>query len=138
MHLSGRCLCGAVRYTIEADPNVSMRLCHCLDCRKLTGSTNSTYLIVPATAFTLAQGKYKQFSKKADSGATTIDMFCGDCGSPLWREKESLEGMMLIRAGTLEDAEAVNAMKPSTELYTARRAGWLSVVRGAEQKSGRQ
>ena len=37
MEIKGGCLCGAVRYTAEADPT-SATVCHCRDCQKFTGS----------------------------------------------------------------------------------------------------
>jgi hypothetical protein len=36
MEIKGGCLCGAVRYTAEADPT-SATVCHCRDCQKFTG-----------------------------------------------------------------------------------------------------
>jgi len=35
----GGCLCGAVRYRLEARP-LAIDACHCNDCRKLTGAAN--------------------------------------------------------------------------------------------------
>src|SRR5215472_2409820 len=37
MEIKGGCLCGAVRYTAEAEPT-SATVCHCRDCQKFTGS----------------------------------------------------------------------------------------------------
>jgi len=37
MEIKGGCLCGAVRYTAQADPT-SATVCHCRDCQKFTGS----------------------------------------------------------------------------------------------------
>src|SRR5437762_12413499 len=41
MEIKGGCLCGAVRYTAEADPT-SATVCHCRDCQKFTGSAFAT------------------------------------------------------------------------------------------------
>ena len=35
--ITGGCLCGAVRYTAEAEA-ASATVCHCRDCQKFTGS----------------------------------------------------------------------------------------------------
>ena len=35
--MKGGCLCGAVRYTANAETEVVL-VCHCRDCRKFTGS----------------------------------------------------------------------------------------------------
>ena len=47
---SGRCLCGAVRYTLTADPAFSA-ICHCRDCQRFTGSAFGAIVAVPKTAF---------------------------------------------------------------------------------------
>ena len=36
-HITGSCLCGAVKYEINGDP-VFAGLCHCKDCQKYTGT----------------------------------------------------------------------------------------------------
>merc|ERR1712032_1072585 len=51
----GGCMCGNVRYTVEGDP-VMKALCHCVDCRKITGSTYSTNSIYPEGGFKVTQG----------------------------------------------------------------------------------
>ena len=41
MGLSGHCLCGAVKYTVDADPLI-VGYDHCDDCQRQTGSTYCT------------------------------------------------------------------------------------------------
>ena len=42
MLLTGKCLCGAVKYECEAEPE-SMQYCHCDTCRRVTGSAFNSY-----------------------------------------------------------------------------------------------
>ena len=44
----GGCLCGAVRYTLNARP-MALNACHCADCQKMTGATNLLTAIADAT-----------------------------------------------------------------------------------------
>ena len=85
---------------VPADKSVEMHnaywtraqaLCHCVDCRKITGSTYSTNLVVGGEGFT-SSGNPKTFTKTADSGQPITSFFCGNCGSTLWRE-----GVRVIR-----------------------------------------
>jgi len=46
MEIKGGCLCGAVRYTAEADPT-NATVCHCRDCQKFTGSAFAVLVRVP-------------------------------------------------------------------------------------------
>jgi len=48
----GGCLCGAVRYTAEADPT-SATVCHCRDCQKFTGSAFATLVRATKDAVTI-------------------------------------------------------------------------------------
>ena len=50
-------------------------LCHCRDCRKITGSTYSTNGIWPVDQFKLTQGTPKKHVKTADSGNTITSFF---------------------------------------------------------------
>jgi hypothetical protein len=38
--LTGGCLCGAIRYTVSV-PITELRMCHCRDCQKSTGTGGS-------------------------------------------------------------------------------------------------
>lgn len=51
---SGGCLCGAVRYTCTRAP-VAGAHCHCLDCRRTSGTGHGSHLAVPQAA--LAKGR---------------------------------------------------------------------------------
>lgn len=76
--VTGGCLCGAVRYEINA-PALSSGYCHCRICQKFTGSTMSAYTAFPASSvrFTGAEPKYFTSSPIARRG------FCAVCGSSL-------------------------------------------------------
>jgi hypothetical protein len=60
MEIKGGCLCGAVRYTAEADPT-SATVCHCRDCRKFTGSAFAALVRVTKEAVNI-EGTLKTFS----------------------------------------------------------------------------
>ena len=50
--MTGGCLCGRVRYTIDADP-VRSGICHCQCCQRYTGSAFQPFMIFPRTAVRL-------------------------------------------------------------------------------------
>ncbi|KAI0871759.1 Mss4-like protein [Hypoxylon argillaceum] len=131
----GGCFCGTVRYAIEGEP-LGKALCHCLDCRKITGSTYSTNLIIAGPNFKLVSGAPKAIAKTAGSGREIVSHFCGDCGSTLWRDGASFGDAKVLKAGTLDDLDALDAAQPAVELFASRRVGWVGEVAGAEQKAG--
>ncbi|KAI9652421.1 MAG: hypothetical protein M1831_006830 [Alyxoria varia] len=126
----GGCLCGKVRIKSTGEV-LAKALCHCADCRKISGSTYSTNIIVAGDGFSVTKGMPKDFSKKADSGNTSTSYFCGDCGSTLWSASETFA--KVIKAGVMDSASAIGDAKPATELYASKRVPWVSAVAGAEQ-----
>lgn len=76
--VTGGCLCGEVRYEINA-PALSSGYCHCRICQKFTGSTMSAYTAFPASSvrFTRSEPRYFTSSPIARRG------FCPVCGSSL-------------------------------------------------------
>ena len=43
--LTGGCLCGAIRYTVSV-PITELRMCHCRDCQKSTGTAGSVNAMI--------------------------------------------------------------------------------------------
>ena len=78
--LTGGCLCGAIRYVVDAAVE-RLAACYCADCRRMTSAAGSINAVVPAGAFRLTKGETKVFTKTADSGHALHRHFCGDCGS---------------------------------------------------------
>lgn len=112
-------------------------LCHCLDCRKITGSTYSTNIIAAGNGFSVTKGTPKESAKKAESGATIKTFWCGDCGSTLWRETPTYgEDNKIIKVGTLDSQAALEDAKPVLELFVRNRPSWVAAVPGAEQHEG--
>ena len=52
--IRGSCLCGGVRFEIEAAR--SLTHCHYVNCRKLTGATFASYVHVDASTFSFPPG----------------------------------------------------------------------------------
>ena len=45
MSATGGCLCGKIRYTLKAEPALTV-VCHCTHCQKASGSAFSTNLVI--------------------------------------------------------------------------------------------
>jgi len=117
---TGGCLCGAVRYEVRGEPYVS-GLCHCMTCRKLTGSTFSA----------TANWHRAQFRMTGELATHQRRQFCPTCGSRLFfLSDEEVE----IFLGTLD--QGPNDIAPTLEVWTIRREHWLPPVAGAAQHEG--
>jgi len=82
MQINGACHCGKISFTAEIDPSRVM-LCHCNDCQVLSGSPFRAVVAASIGTFQL-QGEPKAYIKVAESGNRRAQMFCPDCGTPLY------------------------------------------------------
>jgi hypothetical protein len=94
-------------------------LCHCTDCRKISGGNYSNNHVIPESNFTLLSGSPKAIPKTADT---------------LWRDGETFQGMKVVKAGVLDDQEDIEKHVPASELYGRQKVNWVRGVDGAEQK----
>lgn len=110
--LSGACLCGAVSYSGDADIKLTMN-CHCVDCRKITGSAYGTLLFVAEGSVEIS-GETRVFEHKSDRGSDMQKLFCSNCGSQMFTKNSARQGVIGIRAGTLDQTDVV---KPGANLF---------------------
>ncbi|KAI1611591.1 Mss4-like protein [Exophiala viscosa] len=157
---TGSCFCGNLKIEYSGEPAMTV-LCHCADCRHISGGLYSYNVVVPSSEFKVTSGTPKEISKTADSGKSITSNFCPECGtqssSPypstiidratnrlskgttLFRYGDSFggkDGMRIIKAGVLDDVSVVNSAKPTGELYSNERIQWVEPVQGADQTKG--
>jgi len=128
---TGACLCGRIKYRQVGD-SVYDTFCHCIPCRKWTGSVAFTAAICPKEGFTITHGAshLKTYSDSAtDSGTPLTRNFCGECGSNIFAFTPLWQDIVGVAAGTLDDFED---WKPTVEQYCIRRAGFLEKIKGVE------
>ncbi|OQE46543.1 hypothetical protein PENCOP_c001G04082 [Penicillium coprophilum] len=134
----GSCFCGKIRVEHNGQP-ITSAICHCLDCRKITGSLYSCNILVK-TAELQISGSPKELSKTSDSGNSIKNYFCPDCGTPLFGRKIESNGepneVTVVRAGIFDDLEILNEQKPQVEIYAERRVKWVCPIEGAAQVDG--
>lgn len=121
MPIEGGCLCENVRYACTEE--VGGGHCHCIDCRKTSGTGHGSHMMVPEGGFTLS-GAVKSYEKPADSGNMVTRWFCPDCGSAIYSTNSGVPGMVFVRASSLDDPEV---FRPQLIVYTDRAASWDSM-----------
>jgi hypothetical protein len=124
--LSGRCLCGAVAYTVP-DALQYAGYCHCSDCRRFSGSAFSAMGGVPLANLSIVRGA-DQIGRYLKSEQTVL-CFCRNCGSSLYAEKPQ-RGMAHLRLGTLDEAPS---LAPQFHSYVASKAPWYVICDGLPQ-----
>lgn len=73
------------------------------------------------------------YASTSDSGNQAVNHFCGTCGVTLWAGGAS-SPFKFVKAGVLDDAAALNRLRPAAEIYTCRCAAWCTALEGAQQK----
>jgi hypothetical protein len=116
---SGGCLCGAVRYQSSIGPQF-VGHCHCVDCRKSSGTGHCTHVVISEDAFTVS-GEVKFYDRPADSGNIVSRGFCPNCGSPIYSKNSGMPGVVFPRASSLDDPEIA---KPQMVVYASRAPSW--------------
>ena len=116
---TGGCLCGAVKYESGSEP-VAAAHCHCIDCRKSSGTGHCSHMAVPEQAFTVT-GDVKFYDAPADSGNTVSRGFCPTCGSAIYSRNSGMPGVVFPRASSLDDPEV---FKPRLVVYAKRAPSW--------------
>lgn len=98
---TGRCYCGELSYEFD-DPIHSQILCHCRECRYLSGGAANTSVIISEKTFRFTKGNPKIF-KRDDLEKPRVRYFCGTCGTHICVESPPRPGMLVLKIGTLDD-----------------------------------
>ena len=128
--ITGRCLCGAVTYTADAEPAVQA-VCHCSDCQRQTGNPFSVIVAIPRDAFEISGDTLASFSTTGtDHGGETKRHFCSACGSPLFSDAAVMPQLVFLKAGSLDDA---SWLQPAVEAWTSSAQPWSPRFEGSAQ-----
>jgi hypothetical protein len=122
MTITGGCICGAVRYGIEAEP-LTTRTCWCTDCQKFGAGSATVNVVFPAEAVRI-EGTLSDYASAADSGNRMHRGFCPACGTPVTTGSEARSHLKGIRAGTLDDPEVA---KPEITIWTKSAPSWAVI-----------
>jgi hypothetical protein len=117
--LTGGCACGAVRYTVTAEPGFSFH-CQCRQCQRASGGGHASLFIVPKAAAAVA-GEVRFHDQTADDGATVSRGFCPRCGSPVLGQSSGYPDVLLITAASLDDPARFT---PQRVVFSASRQPW--------------
>jgi hypothetical protein len=124
MEYAGGCLCGVTRYTVTGDP-VRVLYCHCNDCKKQTSAPYSVIASYAKEQVTLESSEFlKTHHSVGDSGGEVKRSFCGQCGSPIFSQIEALPDVVIIKAGSFDDA---SWLKPTMEIYTKDKLDYAQI-----------
>jgi hypothetical protein len=131
MKRAASCRCGQLNATVTGDP-VRVSVCHCLDCKKRTGSAFSVQARWPAEQVAIG-GESKSWVHHADSGNRITHHFCPDCGSTLHYVIEGkFDGLVAIPLGAFDDPYFTS---PAFSVWEERKHDWTEILGDAVEHS---
>ncbi|MCX7141818.1 MAG: GFA family protein [Proteobacteria bacterium] len=120
MHIDGGCHCGAISFTAEINPSRVM-VCHCADCQVLSGAPFRAVVAAPIDALAVS-GTTKSYVKVAQSGNRRAQVFCPECGTPLWATDPDTPTSAIIRLGCVTQRAQ---LKPAAQIWQHSALPWL-------------
>lgn len=117
-HLTGGCVCGAVRLAIDA-PLRTAGYCHCTRCQRRTGTAASANGVVAPGALRITQGEEHVRAWTPPDGSAKH--FCGLCGSALFSRSQTDPPRIGVRLGALDGDPGV---RPAFRQHVDTAAAW--------------
>tara|TARA_R110002073_G_scaffold26135_3_gene85921 strand:- start:856 stop:1314 length:459 start_codon:yes stop_codon:yes gene_type:complete len=118
--LRGSCQCGAITYTVSAEPLFTYA-CHCHSCQKRTGSAFSLGLVIATDTLHL-EGALTSWNRVSEQGNNNTRYSCANCGNIIYGIGDTSPELAKLQAGTLEDTSEV---EPEVHMWTVSRQPWL-------------
>jgi hypothetical protein len=135
MNVTGGCHCGHIKYEAEVEPG-TVRVCHCTDCQKLTGTAFRTNIASLPGTFRFLGGTPKIYIKTAESGNKRAHAFCPECGTPIYAAApEPNPSTCGLRVGGIDQRAQLGP--PARQIWCRSALSWsmdISSVERAERQ----
>jgi hypothetical protein len=122
MLITGSCLCSGVRYEAQGPVTLIAR-CHCTQCRKASGAEFATNASVPAATFRVLAGT--ELLREYEWSPGEARVFCGRCGSPLFKRSQSRSEHVRLRLGCL-DSDLDQG--PVAHVFVSEKPTWSEIT----------
>lgn len=123
----GGCSCGAVRYAIAHKP-LTVYVCHCTNCQRSSGTAFTMSMLIDRASFSVTHGEPVPYAVQLATGKPAAGFMCGTCGVRLWRVGRKNPGLLIVRAGTLDQTFW---LRPAAHVWTRSAQPWLVLPQGA-------
>lgn len=117
------CSCGQLKVTSDGEP-VRISVCHCLNCKRRTGSAFSYNAQFPRAQIVAIEGRGSTFVLAADSGNLSTFHFCPECGTTVYWEPAALPDRIYVAVGAYADPAFP---PPRHSVYEGRKHAWVNV-----------
>ncbi|KEQ72672.1 hypothetical protein M436DRAFT_12088, partial [Aureobasidium namibiae CBS 147.97] len=130
--ITGSCLCGSITVTINDNLFQTRRghLCHCVNCRKATGSIAATNLTIEEEKVDIRDrdGTLKLYEDKStNSGDPNHRWFCDVDGNPILSKLDATPGIVTISMGMMPVIPT-----PEQEGFSEHKHAWFKSPDGVK------
>jgi len=132
MPVTGGCRCGACRYSLDYPAIPVIYACHCRDCQTATGGGFVLQAMIPEARLSVT-GERVDRSAPNSRGAVTTQVYCTQCLTRLYSTNTGRPGIVLVRAGTLDNCDTI---VPAVHMWASRRQPWIGLSSDAEAYDG--
>jgi hypothetical protein len=124
MSRRGKCLCGSVTYELTGDV-IATAVCHCDNCQRQSGGAFSVNLVVHESQLAVT-GDLATFEDRGEhnDGVYVLRRFCSSCGSPIYSALVETEGVIAVKAGTLDEKADV---LPTVQAWCEHKQPWVDL-----------
>lgn len=111
-------------YELTGDP-IATAICHCDHCQRQGGGAFSVNLVAHQSQLAVngELATYEETGEHGD-GVYVLRQFCGSCGSPVVSVLAQTDGVVAVKAGTLDDKSGV---RPTVEVWCVDRQPWVEL-----------
>lgn len=117
------CQCGALSAVCEGEP-LAISACHCLACKKKSGSAFAAQARFAEDAVTLA-GDARTWERRGDEGSLCRQSFCTNCGTTVWFTVDAQPDVIAVPVGCFADPQFP---APQYSVYEERKHGWVALI----------
>ena len=132
MKREATCSCGQLRIAVEGDP-VRVSICHCLACKRRTGSAFGYQARFPIEGFEVVGEHREHIRYSDDEGEERRLFFCPECGSTVYYTLESQPDVVAVPVGAFADPDFP---PPRVSVYESRRHAWVQLPEGIDSEGG--
>ncbi len=119
--LSGRCMCGDVRFEVHGKPG-PVAYCHCKTCQRANGAAFAAN--APVRAHYLKWLSGREAIREYESSPGKLRAFCARCGSPIYSRRGDDSETFRIRLGTLDGDPGRRAF---AHFWVSEKAPWFEI-----------
>ena len=117
----GGCLCGAIRYRVNGNPQRAS-VCHCTFCQRRTGSSFGFDAFFEEQNIEFTGDELTTYEDRSDESNNWVRLhFCKRCGTTVMIKTERFPGEPIITGGTFDDP---NWVKIDRHIWTRSAQHW--------------